>query len=594
MKRIFTLLAAVGFASLSFGQSQRMVLIEEATNASCGPCAAQNPDFHALLEDNSDKVVSIMYQVWWPGFDPMYEDNTADVDARIPYYPAIEGAPTAIIDGVAPTGATNGFDPAWYNGAPGGYSQTVIDDAYAVPASFDIEIDYDYNPDGINIEATATCTQDVSGNLALHVVVIEKHINWDSSPGTNGETSFYHVMKKMLPSPTGMAMASEYTVGESATSTQSWDLSTVYDMNEVAVVAFVQNNDTKEILQAAMADDGVFEAVYNVDAAPIASSPLGISCESVVSPTVEIRNNGSETLTSVDINYDINGTTGTIAWTGSLDFYETEMVDLGEITFTSEDENIMTVTLENPNGASDENIENDELEIPVPVAPETTLGITVNIYTDFYPSETSWQIRNEAGQVVASGGPYEAGTEDQWGGGGPDANTTKTHVVQLEDEFDCHTFVLYDSFGDGMQYGPSAGLAMGYEVLDGFGNPVIDYLGETGNAPLPFGSETEENAMKTNDVLSIEDSKLVSTFNLFPNPSATGSVNVQLGLLTAQKVSIDIYDMVGKRVEALDFGTMSAGQTIQELNVGHLNSGIYLITVNVGDEAITTKLVLKN
>ncbi len=576
MKRIFTLLAAVGFASLSFGQSQRMVLVEEATNASCGPCASQNPAFHTLLEDNSDKVVSIMYQVWWPGFDPMYEDNTPDVDARIPYYPAIEGAPTAIIDGVAPTAATNGFDPAWYNGAPGGYSQTVIDDAYAVPASFDIDIVYDYNPDGINIEATATCTQDVSGNLALHVVVIEKHINWDSAPGSNGETSFYHVMKKMLPSPTGMAMASDYTVGETATSTQSWDLSTVYDMNEVAVVAFIQDNDTKEVLQAAMADDGVFEAVYSVDAAPVSNADVGVLCESVVNPMIEIRNNGSETLTSLDINYDINGTTGTVAWTGSLEFYETEMVELGDISFTDDGDNVVMITLANPNGATDENTGNDMIEFLAEVGEESTTLVTVEILTDNYPEETTWEFRDENDAVVASGGNYAG-----------QANTNVSEEVQLG-TLGCYSFEIFDTYGDGLNSAQWGGTDGTYSVTSSDGTVLI-----SGGGADNWSSESTKFTA-TSVASAIEDVVAENSFNLFPNPSATGLVNVQLELLTAQKVSIDIYDMVGKKVEAVDFGTMSAGQTIQELNVENLNSGIYLMNINVGDESITTKFVLKN
>ena len=36
-------------ANVSYAQTARVTLIEEATNASCGPCAAQNPTFQAYL-----------------------------------------------------------------------------------------------------------------------------------------------------------------------------------------------------------------------------------------------------------------------------------------------------------------------------------------------------------------------------------------------------------------------------------------------------------------------------------------------------------------------------------------------------------------
>ena len=54
-----------------------------------------------------------------------------------------------MLDGGVPTGSTPGFDPGnlgWYDGAPGGYSQELIDNAAAVPASFDIEVSFDINP----------------------------------------------------------------------------------------------------------------------------------------------------------------------------------------------------------------------------------------------------------------------------------------------------------------------------------------------------------------------------------------------------------------------------------------------------------------
>jgi hypothetical protein len=45
MKNFYLLfLLITGMAVTTLGQSTRMVLIEEATNASCGPCASQNPD----------------------------------------------------------------------------------------------------------------------------------------------------------------------------------------------------------------------------------------------------------------------------------------------------------------------------------------------------------------------------------------------------------------------------------------------------------------------------------------------------------------------------------------------------------------------
>lgn len=576
MKKLFTLTLGLAFATFAYSQTERVVLVEEGTNASCGPCASQNPAFHALLEANPDNVVTISYQVWWPGFDPMYEDNEADVDVRVPYY-GIQGAPTAVINGMTPDGDTPGFDAAWYAGAPGGYSQEIIDDMAAIPASFEIGITYDYSPEGINVEATATCTQDVSGgDLRLHVVVVEKHIYFDSAPGSNGEDEFYRVMKKMLPSAAGLEMAGSYSVGESMVSAQSWDLSTVYDMDEVAVIAFVQDNDTKEVLQAAIADDGVFAALYVSDAAAINAEDPGTLCSSVVNPMVEIRNHGSETMTSLDINYDVNGTTGTYNWTGSLAFYEAEMVELGDIDFTQEANNSVEVTLENPNGNSDENAANDNLDYPVTIADETTTFVTVTLLLDDYPAETSWEFTDENGDVVEDGGPYAAGQ----------ANEEVVAEVQMGD-LGCYKFQIMDSYGDGLNGAAWGGDNGNYTVSGSDGVVILSGGG------AEQWSEENTRFSATSFVSGIEDVLATASFNLFPNPTA-GNLSVELELLSAQKVTIDVYDMVGKIVYSEDFGTMSAGYSLKALDVNQLNTGVYMMNVNVGESSIVSKFVVRH
>ena len=70
MKKItLALVAMIGYAAIT-AQPTRLVLFEEFTQASCGPCASQNPAFNALLAANSAKAISIKYQTSWPGVDP--------------------------------------------------------------------------------------------------------------------------------------------------------------------------------------------------------------------------------------------------------------------------------------------------------------------------------------------------------------------------------------------------------------------------------------------------------------------------------------------------------------------------------------------
>ena len=76
---------------------------------------------------------------------------------------------------------------------------------------------------------------------------------------------------------------------------------------------------------------------------------------------------------------------------------------------------------------------------------------------DNYPGETSWQVTDANGTVVASGGTY---------GSQPDGSTV-TEVVNLG--AGDYTFTIFDSYGDGIccAYGSGS-----YSLTDEFGNAV--------------------------------------------------------------------------------------------------------------------------
>src|ERR1035437_4120149 len=227
----------------AFSQSQRLVLEEEFTQASCSPCAAANPAFNALLRANTNKVTSIKYQVSWPGVDPMNAQNPTQVATRVTYY-NITGVPMAAQDG------SIALDPN-YAGYPGNITQADIDARYATTSPFTIAVSHvlNSNRDTIFTHTVIKKTGAVSGTLVAQVVVIEKAIHFLSPPGANGEKDFYEVMKQMLPSDQGTPLPA-MNVGDSLVLDLSWKMTNVYDTTELAVVSFVQDNGTKEVHQA--------------------------------------------------------------------------------------------------------------------------------------------------------------------------------------------------------------------------------------------------------------------------------------------------------------------------------------------------------
>lgn len=273
MKKIYAILICGLLTLNADAQSQRKVLIEEFTQASCGPCAAANPSFNALLNNNAGKCISIKYQTSWPGVDPMNAQYPTGVAARVGYY-SCSSVPFAVMDGAAVTGSS-------YSGAPGNLTTAKINAEYAIPAQFDMWVSHylTNDLDSMYITADITCTQAFTGtpfvsNVRMHLVLVEKHIDFASAPGSNGETDFYMVCRRMFPSQVGTALPITWNVGDDTTITLKVAIPTyIYDIDQLAVVGFLQDNGTKDVLQAAYSISPVGVNDYSVDPANIQLFP---------------------------------------------------------------------------------------------------------------------------------------------------------------------------------------------------------------------------------------------------------------------------------------------------------------------------------
>src|SRR5882672_8984297 len=120
MKKYFYSLciAAVVFSAgnASFGQAKKYPLFEHFSQASCPPCAAQNPYFEAVYEANYSNMHHITYHTSWPGVDPMYDYNTSASAGMVSYY-GVSGVPDMFING------TN-------NNSPANVTQEVVNDLF--------------------------------------------------------------------------------------------------------------------------------------------------------------------------------------------------------------------------------------------------------------------------------------------------------------------------------------------------------------------------------------------------------------------------------------------------------------------------------
>ena len=177
-------------------------------------------------------------------------------------------------------------------------------------------------------------------------------------------------------------------------------------------------------------------------------------------PEIMIQNYGLVNLTSLNIEVSVNGNImSTTSWSGNLTTYGTDNIILPTLNGLNNNDAV-TINTTYPNGVVDADPSNNPtVSFNVSLATQNTnTFVTVQIVTDSYGSETTWDIKDANGIVVLSGGPYNdlgaAGTTPQT----PTSGNLNTN--------ECHTFTIYDSYGDGIDAGYGAG---SFTVTDGNG-----------------------------------------------------------------------------------------------------------------------------
>jgi lysyl endopeptidase len=164
--------------------------------------------------------------------------------------------------------------------------------------------------------------------------------------------------------------------------------------------------------------------------------PAGIVCGATINPVVVLKNYGSNTLTSVTINYTINGALSTYNWSGSLNTFSSTVVNLPSVAGQAGN-NVFIATTNNPNGSTDLNSANDSKTTNFTLS---GIASNLNLYlkTDEYGSETTWEVKNSNNILLYSGGPYT------------DNNNGQIINTPLCLPNGCYTMFLYDDYGDGM------------------------------------------------------------------------------------------------------------------------------------------------
>ncbi len=211
---------------------QRRPLFEEFTSSTCPPCASfNNSFFNNFTTTNADQITLVKYQMNWPGSgDPYY---TAEGGVRRNYY-GVQGVPELRVDGVGVQTTSSAVNNA--------FNQHLANSSF-------VEVEGFHKLNGTTIEVVANFEPYMDyTNIRGHIVVFENETR--DNVGGNGETSFKHVMMKMIPNAQGTNL--NLTNGQLYQIHQTIDLQGTHieDFGDLGVAIFLQNSTSKEVLQS--------------------------------------------------------------------------------------------------------------------------------------------------------------------------------------------------------------------------------------------------------------------------------------------------------------------------------------------------------
>ncbi|MFK7947122.1 MAG: T9SS type A sorting domain-containing protein [Saprospiraceae bacterium] len=653
MKKTLLLTLLVAMATGVFAQTQRTVLLEHFTQASCGPCASQNPlvkQYFDNIDNTTVKATAIKYQTSWPGTDPMNTHNPTDVASRVSYY-GVTGVPNAFIDGYVNT------DPSQPNyHLPGnlfdGGNSPDMDARAAIMSDFDITVTLTLSSDLSSVTAFGLVTASnivANPNLVAHVAIVEKEIIFSSAPGSNGETEFYNVMKKMLPSATGTPLQATWQNGTSYTTTEVWNISNVYSIGELAAIVFIQDNNTKEILQAGISGDLIVPSSIQTADLVATSSFAGSAdlCDNAYTPSVTVTNNSSENLNSVEVTYTVNNVpsgTQTIALnananqtinfpaasvlygdnvTYSVDIQDAGFHDLFSNNNTVEINNFLVLDPTFDNG-SDLDVQFNNLALGAP-SPAGAIDDNPNNIRAFYVDNgistgVTWNLGGNGNSNgcfrwdyygIAPGASSSLIFEEIDFTGTYNSMLSFTYAyAQFNNEDDqlvisasndCgNTWVeLFNEKGSELTtVGAAVSTGRFYPQANEWEDvtvPMTMFNGQSNVILKVEGISAYGNCLYIDDIktssflVSTEDEKLETSLNVYPNP-AVNDFNVSFEINEASDMNITLVNGIGQTIRTISNETFAAGEHLINVNTADLAAGTYFVTIR-SEEGTTTKTI---
>ena len=549
--------------------ANRNVIIEEFTGRGCGYCTDGHRIANQIMANNPGRVWAI--NIHAGGYAQTSYPNMITTDGNTIHGGfSISGYPSGVVNRT--TGSA--IDRGQWNGQ----ANTQMNQASECNVAGIVRINPGTRVATVTVEVYYTGNSSVDENF-LTVAMLQDSIlgsqadygNYNPTQWLNGQYVHMHILRDVItPSAWGDAISPttqgtlitktyEYPIPESIGSPNGVDVI----LDHIFFLAWVserqQGSATRPILTACelektyMTDEPIYPSIGAVT--------QGVaSCSLMKDFGFTVTNIGTQMLTSLKFNVQVAGATQEFEWTGELPSGENNKFDFSmEIPYGTYN-GILSITEANGvpfNGSVSFVAESTEW-VELLVEEETT-NIKVFIIQDQWGEQTTWNIVNSAGEIVAEGGPYQ-----HLAGSG----STQVNVANITDlpANECYMFTIFDNNNNGICCAYGDGY---YYIKDANGNKFIEGAGD-------FGSEAS-HVFSIKNPMDVE-SVAQETLKVYPNPA-----NDYL-MVEGEMSTVEVYNTIGQRLMAK---TVNGNST--RISLSDFSNGIYFLRVNNNGEVITRK-----
>ena len=289
-------------------------------------------------------------------------------------------------------------------------------------------------------------------------------------------------------------------------------------------------------------------------------------------PEVVIQNTGATTLTSLDIEYSVEGgDPENYTWVGSLAFMKSDTVTLpvDELSFWIGTADRFTVTISNPNGQDDEYSFNNSYTTSfgdIHVYADGQI-LTVQLKTNNYGHQSSYILYKDDGTVY-----YERDNCDN--------NTLYNDPFYLNPG--CYKLQIFDSGNDGLEFWANPGQGEGYfRILNADSDILYSFEPDFGGYAIhEFG---------IGNITKIDEIAHPFILSVYPNP-VSDHLQINIRGTGNTKVTARLSNSVMKQVMEKEW-TANEKEFSTVLDMKDLPSGVYFLQITYGNHSKTEKII---